>query len=139
LGEGSGEGGVRKLLAEEMRAGSRWHRRRNGDDARILARLLDQALGVNLGVRWRIGLGLGLRARRDVELDHTVIFVRRGLGGRITLPLLGHDVKQKPPRLRVPPVLLHGPQMIEVLSPPPPPLIKTPPPPPPPPRPPPPP
>ena len=40
-----------------------------------LARLLDQAVGEDLGVARRIGRRLGLRAGDDVELVDAVIFV----------------------------------------------------------------
>ena len=88
LGDADVEGALGKLLAEQVEPGARRHRRGDGDDLVVLARLLDQALGEHLGVGRRVRLRLGLRAGDDVELDDAVIFVGGLLGRRIALALL---------------------------------------------------
>ena len=45
LGDADVEGALGKRLGEQVEAGARRHRRRDGDDLVVLARLLDQALG----------------------------------------------------------------------------------------------
>ena len=75
LGNADVEGALGELLLEQVEPGARRHRRRDGDDPVVLARLLDQALAEHLGVLRRAALGFGLRAGRHVELDHAVILV----------------------------------------------------------------
>ena len=58
------------------------------------ARLVDQRVGEHLGVSGRVGLRLDLRAADDVERVDAMQLVLGGLGGRVALALLGHDVDE---------------------------------------------
>ena len=54
FGDADIEGAIRKRLAENIEAGARRHRRRDGDDALVLRRFLHQAFAEHLGVGRRI-------------------------------------------------------------------------------------
>ena len=103
-------------LPNRSSAGAGRHRGRDGDDLVVLAGLLDQALGVDLGVGGRGRLRFRLRAGGDVELDDAVILVVGRLGRRIALALLGDDVDQERPVLGVAHVAQHRQQVIEVMA-----------------------
>jgi len=56
LGDADIEAAVRKFLGEQVEPGSRRHRGGDGDDLVVLPRLLDQGVGVDLGIGGRPGL-----------------------------------------------------------------------------------
>ena len=115
LGNADVEAALGELLLEQIEPGARRHRRGDGHDLVVLARLLDQALAEHLGVLRRAALRLGLRAGRHVELDHAVILVGRGLRRRVALALLRHHVHQDRSDLGVAHVAQHGQQMVEIV------------------------
>jgi len=115
LGNADIEAAVGELLLEQIEPGARRHRRGDGDDLVVLARLLDQALAEYFGVLRRAALRLGLRAGRHVELDHPVIFVGRGLRRGVALALLRHHVHQDRPDLGVAHVAQNGEQVVEIV------------------------
>ena len=116
LGDADVERALGEFLAEQIEPGARRHGGRDGDDLVVLAGLLDQALGEDLGVGRRGRLRLRLRAGDDVELDDAVILVVGRLGGRIALALLGDDVDQDRTVLGVAHVPQHRQQVIEVVA-----------------------
>ena len=116
LGDADVEAAVGEFLGEQVEPGAGRHRRGDGDDLVVLARLLDQALGEDLGVVRRAALGLGLRAGGDVELDHAVIFVGGGFRRRVALALLRDDVDQDRPDLGVAHVAQHRQQVVEIVA-----------------------
>ena len=79
------------------------------------ARRLDQALGEDAGVGGRVGLRLGLRAGDDVEGGDAVILVGGGLGRRVALALLRHDVDQDRPAVGVAHIAQHRQEMVEIV------------------------
>ena len=83
-----------EALGELVEAGPGRHRSRDRHDLRIDLGLGDQCLGEHRLVGRRIGDRLGLLAGHDVELHDAVVLVGAGLGGRIALALLGHDMDQ---------------------------------------------
>ena len=115
LGDPDVEAAVGELLLEQIEPGARRHRRGDRDDLVVLARLLDQALAEHLGVLGSAALRLRLHPGHHVELDHPVVLVGRGLGRRIALALLRHDVHQNRSDLGVAHVAQHGQQMIEIV------------------------
>ena len=92
------------------------HRRGDRDDLRIARGFGDQRVGEHFGVGGRVGLGLRLRAGDDVEGGDAVILVVGGLGRRVALALLGHDVDQHRPAARVAHVLQDRQQVVEVVA-----------------------
>ena len=105
-----------KFLGEQVETGARRHRGGDGDDLVVLLRLLDQRVGVDLGVGRRRRLRLRLRAGRDVELDDAVILVGGFLGRLVALALLRDDVDQERPVLGVAHVVEHRQQVIDVVA-----------------------
>ncbi len=101
---------------EQIEPRARRHRRGDGDDLVVLARLLDQALGEDARVARRVGLGLDLRAGDDVEPVDAVVLVVGGLGRRIALALLGDDVHQDRPLPRIAHVAQHRQQHVEIVA-----------------------
>ena len=81
LGDPDVEGPLGERFRENIDAGARRHGGRDGDDAFVLGRLLDQALAEDLRIGWRIGLGLGLGAGGDVEFHDAMILVAGGFRG----------------------------------------------------------
>ena len=49
---------VGKFLAEDIKAGARWHRAGDGDNALVMLGFLDQRIGEYLGVGRRFAAGL---------------------------------------------------------------------------------
>ncbi len=116
LGDADVEEALREFLGEQIEPGARRHRRGDGEDMIVLARFLDQALGEDLGVLRRAALRLGLRAGGDVELDHTMIFVRGSFRGRVAFALLRDHVHQDRPDLGIADVAQHRQQVIEIVA-----------------------
>ncbi len=116
LGDADVEAAVGKFLGEQVEAGARRHGGGDGDDLVVLLRLLDQALGVDLGVGGRRRLRLRLRAGRHVELDHAVILVGGFLGRLVALALLRDAVDQERPVLGVAHVGEHRQQVVDVVA-----------------------
>ena len=86
---------VGKAFGEQVEAGAGRHGGGDGDD--LVVALAPRRSGCRRRpwyrrARWR--LALGLRAGDDVELGDAVIFVGGGLGRRVALALLGHDMDQ---------------------------------------------
>ena len=105
-----------KRLVEDVDAGAGRHRGGDADDLVVLLGFLDQALAEHVLVGRRVRLGLGLRAGRDVELDHGVILVGGGFGRAVALALLRHDVNQDRAGLHVADVLQNRQQMVEIVA-----------------------
>src|SRR5690606_12734982 len=94
LGDADVEGTVRKRLAEQVEAGARGHGSGDGDNLIVLARLLYQGFGEDLGVARCVGRRLGLRTGNHVEPGYAVILVGGRLRRRIALALLRDDVNE---------------------------------------------
>ena len=116
LGDADIESALGKFLLELVDAGARRHRRGDGDDLRILARFLDQAFAVNLLIRRRSGFRLDLRAGRDVELDHAVIFVGGFFRRLVALALLRHDMDQERAIAGVAHVFQYRQQVVDIVT-----------------------
>ncbi len=78
--------------------------------------LCDQAFCKDLRVGRRVGLGLDLCAGHDIEAVDAVVLVIGGLGGRIALALLGHDMDQNRALVGVAHILEDRDQRVEVVA-----------------------
>ncbi len=116
LGYADVEGTVGKALPEDVEPGAIRHRGRDRNDALVLLRLRDEAVGKHARIGRRIGLGLHLRPGDDIELADAMVLVQGRLGGRVALALLGHHVDENRPLLGVPHVLQDRKQVIEVVA-----------------------
>ena len=116
LGDADVECAIGEFLAEEIEAGAVRHGRRDGDDALVLLRFRDQAIGEHARVGRRVLLRLHLRAGDDVELCDAVILVVGGFGRRVALALLGDDVDQDRALCRVLHVLQNRQELVEIVA-----------------------
>jgi hypothetical protein len=66
---------VRKFFCEEVEPRPGRHRRGERANLVVLSRFLAQGLGEDFGIGGGTGLGFGLRAGCNIELDDPVIFV----------------------------------------------------------------
>ena len=107
LGDADIEGAIRELFRKQVKAGAVRHRRRDADDAVVLARLEDEALGEHLRIGRRLGLRLVLRARDHVEFGNAVIFVGGSLRRGVAVALLGDHMNEDRTLLRVAHILQH--------------------------------
>jgi hypothetical protein len=110
------EGAVRISLGESVEARAGRHGRRDGDDAVVLLRFLDEVIAEHLGVGGRDRLRLVLLAGGDIEFHNAVIFVVRGLGRRVALALLRAHVHEDRAFRGVADIFEYGDQLIEVMA-----------------------
>ena len=75
LGDAHIEGASGISLAEEIEPCARRHGGGDRHDLVVMPGLFDEAVGEDLRVGGRIGLGLGLRAGHHVEGVHAMVFV----------------------------------------------------------------
>jgi len=94
FGDANVKGAVREGVAECIKPGARWHRGRDGDDARIGFGFRDQRVSENFRVGRRSCLALRLCTGGHVELGNRMALVGRPFGWRVATALLGHDMEQ---------------------------------------------
>ncbi len=117
LGDADIEAASREALGEFVEARARGHRGRDRDDSVVVLGFGDESLGEDVLIVRRAGLGLHLRAGRDVELHDAMIFVRRLLGRRVAMAFAGDDMHQhRAAIIAVAEILQHRQQMIEIVA-----------------------
>ena len=116
LGDSDVEHPIGKGPGELVDAGARRHRRGDRADRRIAPRLGDQRLGEHAGIARRPGRALVLLAGQHVELLDAVELVGRGLGRRVAMPLLGHDMDEDRPLCGIADILEHRDEVVKIVA-----------------------
>ena len=107
---------IRMHLRKPVKACTGRHGGGDGDDSVIFVSGFDQALGKDIGVRRRIGLGFGLGAGNHIKGGDAVIFVIGGFGGRIAFALLRHHMHQHGAGFAVAHIFQNRQQMVEIVT-----------------------
>ncbi len=94
LGDADIEGALGVELGKGIDAGAGRHRRGDRDDPAVGLGRLAQSPAEHRGIGRRVRLVLELGAGRGIELDDTMILIRRAFRRRIARPLAGPDMDQ---------------------------------------------